>query len=221
MGEALSILGFADVLTQGLQHEVEKVRQSISGRIEGMGELPFPPDYALDPEACMILYVCCRLLKPKVVVETGVANGLSSFYILSALEAEKVGKLFSIDLPPFEQGQGSPGSLVPPELRCRWELIIDDSIKGLRRLFMKGMSVDLFLHDSEHTYSHMKSEFDIVWPNLAVGGILLGDDAESNSAFERAVSQAGQRGDAVTFNGLGILRKNTRSHYRTNPSQGI
>ncbi|MDQ1280386.1 MAG: hypothetical protein QG670_1649 [Thermoproteota archaeon] len=46
-----------------------------------------------------VLYVLCRQLKPYVVVETGVAGGMSSSYILCALEENKYGRLYSIDVP--------------------------------------------------------------------------------------------------------------------------
>jgi hypothetical protein len=40
-----------------------------------------------------------RSLKPRVIVETGVASGLSSAHILRALAANGTGTLHSIDLP--------------------------------------------------------------------------------------------------------------------------
>lgn len=45
------------------------------------------------------LYVICRTVRPNVVIETGVASGLSSAYILQALEDNSSGRLYSIDLP--------------------------------------------------------------------------------------------------------------------------
>jgi predicted O-methyltransferase YrrM len=45
------------------------------------------------------IYVIIRALKPNIIVETGVANGASSFYLLLALKRNKKGHLFSIDFP--------------------------------------------------------------------------------------------------------------------------
>jgi len=49
-----------------------------------------------------ILYVIVRLLKPEKVVETGVAAGVSSAFILEAMDDNGIGTLYSIDLPNYE-----------------------------------------------------------------------------------------------------------------------
>ncbi|MDA4120471.1 MAG: hypothetical protein OK436_07790, partial [Thaumarchaeota archaeon] len=80
------------------------------------------------------LYLICRTVKPTVVVETGVASGLSSAYILQALEDNASGRLYSIDLPDADteallgvvltrlpEGR-RPGWVVPEWLRARWDL---------------------------------------------------------------------------------------------------
>jgi predicted O-methyltransferase YrrM len=43
--------------------------------------------------------------------------------------------------------------------------------------------VDLFVHDSLHTYRNMRREFELVWPRLRTGGVILADDVERNRAF--------------------------------------
>ena len=50
-------------------------------------------------DAMVDLYVLVRTEKPRVVVETGVCNGASTFAILAALEANGTGELHSIDYP--------------------------------------------------------------------------------------------------------------------------
>jgi len=45
------------------------------------------------------LYNLIRDTRPSIVVETGVASGVSTAYILQALEDNRKGKLYSIDLP--------------------------------------------------------------------------------------------------------------------------
>ena len=46
---------------------------------------PYPVDYSINLNSRNFLYFICRILKPKIVIETGVAYGLSSLYILKAL----------------------------------------------------------------------------------------------------------------------------------------
>jgi predicted O-methyltransferase YrrM len=46
-----------------------------------------------------VLYAVCRKAQPAAIVETGVAGGVSSSYILQSLEDNRSGDLYSIDLP--------------------------------------------------------------------------------------------------------------------------
>ena len=57
-----------------------------------------------DGDAGLVRAIWCltRHLKPKNVVETGVAHGLTSRFILEALERNGAGHLWSIDRPPLE-----------------------------------------------------------------------------------------------------------------------
>jgi hypothetical protein len=54
--------------------------------------------YARFP-APLDLYVIARLLRPRVIIESGVSSGISSAHILAALRKNGRGKLHSIDLP--------------------------------------------------------------------------------------------------------------------------
>lgn len=47
-----------------------------------------------------VLYALVRILQPRVAIETGVAEGVSSAFFLQALEDNGDGQLYSIDLPP-------------------------------------------------------------------------------------------------------------------------
>jgi predicted O-methyltransferase YrrM len=134
-----------------------------------------------------LLYAVCRILRPKIVVETGVANGFSSASILQALEDNGMGELYSIDLH-YREGVTIPvgkelGWVIPEHLKHRWCLVLGESFKVLPRLLKKLGKVDIFLHDSRHTYRTMMKEYRIVWPYLREGGLLLSDDVEFNDAF--------------------------------------
>jgi hypothetical protein len=125
-----------------------------------------------------------RALRPQVVLETGVARGVTSSFILGALDMNGSGELHSIDLPPHDVGaEDQVGALVPPDLRSRWTLH-----RGLVRRVLPGLvarlgSVDLFVHDSLHTYRNMSFEFATVWPALCERGAVVADDVEGNAAF--------------------------------------
>ena len=58
----------------------------------------------LSLEEAVSVYFLVQNLKPEVVIETGVSDGMSSFFILTALNENKKGSLYSIDL----RGVGMP-----------------------------------------------------------------------------------------------------------------
>jgi hypothetical protein len=145
------------------------------------------------------LYVACRLLNPSIVIETGVGAGLSTTFILQALEDNRKGELYSIELPKAkyttEKGKEvnashcipkglETGWLVLKELKGRWELIMGRSEDELPVLMKKLEHVDIFFHDSEHTYENMLREYRIVYPYMDKGDMLASDDVMWNDAFE-------------------------------------
>lgn len=145
----------------------------------------------------MLTYAAVRLMRPDVVVETGVAEGFSSWFILLALEQNGRGILHSIDLPnqDIELSPGGPrqteilpegkqtGFIVPENLRTRWQLHLGDAKELLPRLLQSLGKIDIFLHDSMHTYDHMIFEYRTAWTYLREGGVLLSDDVDLHTAL--------------------------------------
>jgi predicted O-methyltransferase YrrM len=125
------------------------------------------------------LYAVCRFLRPSIVLETGIGPGLSSASILQALYDNDDGKLYSIDLP-----DSNVGYLVPDYLKEKWTIIRGKSSEALPQLLKEVKSVDLFFHDSKHTYENMMREYQIVWPHIERKGMLVSHDVNFNNAFE-------------------------------------
>lgn len=145
---------------------------------------PFAQRWAADSLLAHLCYLVCRMLRPSVVVETGVAYGVSSAFLLAALAQNGHGTLHSVDLPPLRRGAArSWGVAVPERLRGRWILHRGSGRRVLPGLLRELGVVDLFLHDSLHTRRNMRREFETVWPRLRPGGVLLADDVERNRAF--------------------------------------
>jgi predicted O-methyltransferase YrrM len=167
-----------------------------------------------------LLYFLVRLWKPAVIVETGVASGISSAFILSALRKNRGGLLVSIDLPNINPQARIPedqrsGWIVPDALRSAWDLSIGDSRILLPQLLQSCGTIDMFLHDSLHTYEHMMWEYKMAWPALSEGGLLLSDDIAFNRAFSDFCDDIGAA--ALLRYGLGIAIKQTR---RSEPLSG-
>jgi predicted O-methyltransferase YrrM len=170
------------------------------------------------------LYAVLRTARPDVVVETGVANGFSTAFSLLALQANETGHLHSIDLPrevgrdyepgTFYEGEGragippgsEPGWLIPQALKERWTLILGRSQEELPPLLEQLGTVDVFMHDSEHSFDCMWFEFNAAWPALRPGGVLISDDVNSTEAFGRFAAQEG-REPVRLARGMALLRK--------------
>lgn len=166
--------------------------------------------YSADLYAKKILlqYAVIRAFQPTIVVETGVANGVSSTYILLALQKNGHGTLYSIGLddPQYLPAGKSLGWVIPQEFRSRWKLLIGDSRTVLPELLGEISFTDIFIHDSLHTHEHMLWEYRIAYPHIRPGGLLFSDDAEWNSAFpEFALEVAAPR--AKILRGVGFLQK--------------
>ena len=165
----------------------------------------------MDFSCSALLFQLVRTLKPRVVVETGVANGASSTFILWAMEANGVGALYSIDWSESGELSFVPdgkkiGWMVPGELRKRWHLQIGRSEEKLEPLLKQIGTIDIFLHDSDHSYETMMYEYKAAWPYLAKDGLLLSDDAKMNTAFAEFTED--NESPAIVYKGrLGICQK--------------
>jgi predicted O-methyltransferase YrrM len=132
-----------------------------------------------------LTYAVIRLLRPAHVIETGVWIGSSSLTILSALTANgnPAGRLHSIDLPPVRaENRVNVGRVVPEELKRNWNLCLGSSADLLPGLVKSIPSVDLFIHDSDHTYRNIIFELRTIWHSLKEGGLIIVDDAHTNRA---------------------------------------
>jgi len=182
--------------------DIYRNAQKLSGRSGGILDAGM-----FNPLRGPVLYLACRLMRPETVVETGVADGCSSCLILAALAANGKGNLRSIDLPnqPGEEIARPTGWLVPPELRSRWELIVGDARNLLPPLLERLGEIDLFFHDSDHSYENMTREFGLAWAHLKTGGALVADDVTENRAFRDFT--AAHRVDALILFKTGLIIK--------------
>ncbi len=171
-----------EILAEPALGEVEERTRSLLRRIRATDA--FSQRWAADSLFARLCYLACRLVTPETVIETGVAYGVSSAFLLTALQQNGRGKLHSIDLPPLRREyERFWGVAVPEDLRQGWRLHRGTSRRVLPGLLRETGPVGLFVHDSLHTRRNMGREFDAVWPNLGPGGLLLADDVERNRAF--------------------------------------
>ena len=156
-----------------------------------------------------LTYACCRLLRPTLVVETGVANGFTTAVILEALAENETGRLISIDLPHLHpQAVASVGAAVRPEIRTRWDLHFGPARHLLKTIPAGTEGIDIFVQDAAHTVRGQLAEYRAAWPRLKDGGLLITDDV--GPALELLAEEIGQRPiyvDQMKPSPIGILRK--------------
>jgi Methyltransferase domain len=145
-----------------------------------------------DGDAGLVRAIWCliRHLKPRRIVETGVAHGVSSRFILEALKINGSGHLWSIDLPPLERtlhqeigiavGKGHPD---------RWTFIRGSSRRRLPKLLSDIGQIDLFIHDSLHSEHNVRFELDCVARCLAPNGVIVVDDIDASGGFQSFIEE--------------------------------
>jgi predicted O-methyltransferase YrrM len=136
---------------------------------------------------CATLYGLTRWLRPDVAVESGGFVGMSSAFILKALADEKLAaaKLYSIELSE----DCDQGALIPEELRSSERFVpMRDRLEDLLKRGQLPRPIDMFLHDSSHSYRHMLWEFRQFWPRLRDGGLLVSHDVQMNAAFPEFIA---------------------------------
>jgi hypothetical protein len=121
-------------------------------------------------------YALARALRPQLILETGVHDGLGSLLLLRALELNADGgRLVSFDINP------AAGWLVGSH--PLWEFRVESSGDGLPAVLGRGDPVGMFIYDGWHVHEAERSELELVAPRLAPGGVLLSDDAQVTSAM--------------------------------------
>ena len=187
----------SDELASWVADELEVEKAEVDGYLAELGDLEpqlrvpvrrrlwAPPRYQLGRRAGW--YAICRALKPEVVVETGMHDGLGSLTLLTALRRNAAdgspGVLLSFDPLP------GTGWLVPDGLRERWEQYHETSDHMVERL--AGRRVGLFIHDSLHTYEVERTELETAWAQRADRLVLLSDNSHVTTAMKDTAEEHG------------------------------
>ncbi len=139
-----------------------------------------------DGDRALIGAVWClvRHLRPANVVETGVAHGVSSRFILEALERNGTGQLWSIDPPPTDPRLAAEiGIAVDGFTRQRWHLVPGSSRRVLPQLLARLGRIELFVHDSLHTRRNVRFEVGKAVRAMPAGCFVVIDDIDTNAGF--------------------------------------
>jgi hypothetical protein len=139
-----------------------------------------------------LLYFLTRKVMPKVILETGVAAGWSSYALLSAVERNKNNAvLLSSDLPYFRirKPEQYIGVLVPEKLRGRhWKLEIKGDDLNLLKLISEETKLQLIHYDSDKRKLGREKFLNTISKSLDNDSIVVMDDIQNNLAFKEYVS---------------------------------
>ena len=126
-------------------------------------------------------YVFARLLKPKLIVETGVHYGVGSCVLIKALMRNKaqdniIGKYIGTELDP------TMGKLVDGIYKDYGEIKYGDSIVTLK---MINKNIDLFINDSDHSEEYEEKEYNVIKNKLSLNSIILGDNSHITNILSK------------------------------------
>jgi hypothetical protein len=125
-------------------------------------------------------FALVRALKPKLVVETGVSDGVGACVISAALQ--------------LNANEGHPGSYVGTELNPKMgglftapysnlgKILWGDSIESLEEL--EG-PIDIFINDSDHSAQYELDEYITISRKLSSNGFILGDNSHTNTVLNQ------------------------------------
>jgi hypothetical protein len=138
-----------------------------------------------DTSLCRAAWCVVLHTRPEVVIETGVAHGVTSRVVLEALGKNDFGHLWSIDLPfPFDHRlHGETGIVVTDACRPRWSYVEGSSKQRLPPLASEVGHAELFIHDSLHTAENTLFEMEQAASVMPAGGVMLIDDIDSHDGF--------------------------------------
>lgn len=213
-GSRSDLLDYEAELTNGNQDHLaechtDEISEQLHAAWDWSRDLVGEQNGGMDGRAGRRLYTITRMIEPEVVIETGVAHGCSTSAILAGLERNGSGKLHSIGVPfrasdELEEHRRKtcqdfggvevpvgkePGWIIPDEWRYRWTFHEGMSQRLLPELLAETGSVDLFVHDSEHSLPCTSFELEAAWARLTPGGVVVCDDISWSGAWEGFVEE--------------------------------
>jgi hypothetical protein len=132
-------------------------------------------------------YAFIRILKPRVVVETGVHHGVGACVITRALmrnaKEGSHGRYFGTDIDP------AAGVLFTNPYSAYGEILFGDSLTSLRH---SDACIDIFINDSDHSSTYEADEYAEVSGMLSDGSLILGDNSHVTDSLRAFAEKAGR-----------------------------
>lgn len=167
------VLGYVQEANQDENLKAHIVQATLNSRFKGIADTEVRFGRRLG------WYAFARVIKPKIVVETGVDKGLGSVLLCAALlrnrEEGHPGWYYGTDINP------EAGYLLTGKYKETGEILYGDSIESLSKF---TTTIDLFINDSDHSADYEYQEYQAIKNVISDSSILLGDNASwTNKLF--------------------------------------
>ncbi len=133
-------------------------------------------------------YALARILRPRVVIETGVDKGLGSAVLCAALlrnrEEGYEGSYYGTDINP------EAGFLLGGRYNEAGTILYGDSIDSLNKI---SEPINLFVNDSDHSAEYEAREYIAVKEKLAADAVIIGDNAHCNDKLLEFAQASGRK----------------------------
>lgn len=177
------------------EFNIEYLTELYSQRLP-KNEFEFPTYFNSGKETLQILHGICTRSTPQLVVETGVANGFSTIQLLESMpkgatlisfDVEYKSQMNVLNLVEFDNNSQQKFS---QDILQKWVYVnldgktIRSRRKDITNCIEKSVGkIDLWYHDSDHSYTWQIWEYEMAWNALRIGGFLISDDIDSSMAF--------------------------------------
>jgi len=133
---------------------------------------------------CVLLYTLIVLKNFSKIIETGVANGVTTRVMMRALERTG-GTLHSFDI--LEESRNvyrGEGDWIFHKLQVG---------RGTQKQLLQEVALigdcDMWVHDSNHGQTWQEFEYSLAWRHLTDQGVLLSDDVDASPAWGYAAAK--------------------------------
>ena len=125
-------------------------------------------------------YIVTRIIKPKLIIETGVDKGMGSVILSEAIIKNKQdgyeGEYYGTDINP------KAGYLFDDIYSKNGKIIYGDSVESLKKI---DKQIDLFINDSDHSAVYEAKEYKTIINKLSKNSVILGDNSHSTDELLR------------------------------------
>lgn len=133
--------------------------------LQSGGSQIYPSFYGINENTQNLLRILINKINPKVVVETGVANGVSTKIFLEAMPK---GVVHSFDI-------NEDVAISALKKYKNWKFNLIRNRFDFKETIESIEKIDIFFYDSDHCYSNQMFEYDTVWDRISKKGLLISD----------------------------------------------